>query len=240
MSLLRQGPSENLLTPSLKTEGLRVVMIGATGLVGQACLSLLLETPPVEAVLCLGRSAPAIQSPLVTSLEAPSEEWEPAIMGFKPTKALCCLGTTRKKAGSAAEFRRIDYGIPMGFASLCHRAGVRHFHLVSSIGASPQSNNLYLKTKGTLEQDLGNLGFEELTIYRPSLLIGSRKEHRPGEALAQTLSKKLSPIIKILPIIKNYAPVSGQSLATFMVRQIKSHPAGRGINIFENHILIGS
>jgi uncharacterized protein YbjT (DUF2867 family) len=176
----------------------------------------------------------------VTNHLAPPEEWDQAIEGFRPTKALCCLGSTRKKAGSAAEFRRIDYGIPMGFGALCRRAGVQHFHLVSSVGASPLSKSLYLRTKGELERDLGGLGFEELSIYRPSLLIGPRKEHRPGEALAQTFSKKLSPLINILPIIKNYAPLSAQTLADFIIWKIKVHPSDRGINIFENHVLMGT
>lgn len=240
MSLQRQGPGHESPTQSLKTRGLRVVMIGSTGLVGQVCLSLLIETPPVEAILCLGRSPAPIQSALVLNQLAPPEEWEDPIKQFKPTVALCCLGTTRKKAGSAAEFQRIDYGIPLGFAAACHRAGVRRFHLVSSIGASPRSKSLYLRTKGELERDLGDLGFEELAIYRPSLLIGPRKEHRLGEALAQNLSGKLSPIINILPLIKNYAPIAAQSLAAFIVRQIKVHPPGRGINIFENHVLLGA
>ena len=60
----------------------------------------------------------------------------------------CCLGTTRRAAGSAAAFRRVDLDYVVAFARLAKRAGARRFLLVSSLGASTRSRLLYPTHEG--------------------------------------------------------------------------------------------
>jgi hypothetical protein len=43
---------------------------------------------------------------------------------------------------------QIDHGYTVKFGSLCKDHGVRHFHLLTSTGANPNSWLLYPKTKG--------------------------------------------------------------------------------------------
>ena len=57
------------------------------------------------------------------------------------------------------------------------------FSLISSIGADKNSGNFYLKVKGEIEEDVIDLGFETTNIFRPSFLIGERKETRTGEII---------------------------------------------------------
>lgn len=103
------------------------------------------------------------------------------------SKVFCCLGTTKKQAGSAEKFVRIDKDYVINCAKLAKAAGVEEFHYVSSNGANPNAFFLYTKTKGEIETELQNIEFEKLVIYRPTLLICQREDSRPGEFLAQKL-----------------------------------------------------
>jgi len=87
-----------------------------------------------------------------------------------PTAAFCCLGISRKKAGSAAAYRRVDYDYCAFFARLVHQAGVKQCYLISTAGASASSAFLYPKTKGEIENYYQSLKFDRLSIYRPGIL----------------------------------------------------------------------
>ena len=83
-------------------------------------------------------------------------------------KAYCCLGTTIKAAGSRDAFRAVDHDAVLAFARAARAAGVRHFGVVSALGANPQSRNFYSRVKGEMEAELATLGFASLLIVRPS------------------------------------------------------------------------
>jgi uncharacterized protein YbjT (DUF2867 family) len=99
--------------------------------------------------------------------------------------AVCALGTTRAKAGSAAAFRAVDHDAVLAFARAAQQAGVTHFILVSSVGANPKSGLLYPRTKGEVEAALKRMAFPRLDILQPGLLIGPRAERRPVERFLQ-------------------------------------------------------
>ena len=87
-------------------------------------------------------------------------------------------------------FRRVDYDYIVGAARLAKQEGCKHFHLLSSQGANPNSLFLYTKVKvrllfwicfkfteiiylnllcqGQTETALTQMLFERLSIYRPA------------------------------------------------------------------------
>jgi len=81
-----------------------------------------------------------------------------------------CLGTTRKDAGSAEAFRKIDLHYVKSGAELAKKANAFHFGLVTSTGANPKSWFLYPQTKGEIEEECKKLKFPSLGIFRPGLL----------------------------------------------------------------------
>ena len=89
-----------------------------------------------------------------------------------------CLGTTIKKAGSQSEFKKVDFDYCVSFAKKAREAGATKISLISSVGASPYVNNLYLKTKGEVEEEIKKIDFQVINIFRPSLLLGRRDERR--------------------------------------------------------------
>ncbi|CAM9377487.1 unnamed protein product, partial [Phaeothamnion confervicola] len=76
------------------------------------------------------------------------------------------LGSTRREAGSAEEFKRIDLGYLEGATKICKEAGVSHFSLVSSVGASASSFFLYPQVKGMGEEAVKVAGFDRVSVWR--------------------------------------------------------------------------
>ena len=133
--------------------------------------------------------------------------------------AFCCLGTTIKVAGSQAAFRAVDFDAVLAFARAARAAGVRRFGVVSSLGASPTAGSFYSRVKGEMEAELATLGFAQLVIARPSLLIGDRAKlgqaPRVGERLALLVSRPLLPLIP-----KAWRPIAADTVARALLRAL--------------------
>ncbi len=180
---------------------------GASGLVGGHLLTLLLqEFDQVAAVTRrpLGVSAPNLR-------EIAFGDPLPAL-----DAAFCCLGTTIKKAGSESAFRRIDFDAAVAFARTSRAAGASSFAIVSSVDASPASSNFYLRVKGETEAAVVALGFERVTILRPSFLLGDRSESRPGEKIGIVIASALG-FLFVGPLRK-YRAVNAELVAAAMLK----------------------
>jgi uncharacterized protein YbjT (DUF2867 family) len=166
------------------------VVIGATGLVGRECVTQLAARPEFERVTAVARRAlpDDLQFARLRTVLVDFDRLHERPDVFRASHVLCALGTTIKQAGSRERFRQVDFGYPLRVAELARAAGARHFLLVSSVGASPASRGFYLRVKGDLEAAIVALGFPSVTVVRPSLLLGDRKEFRLGEEIAMRLS----------------------------------------------------
>jgi uncharacterized protein YbjT (DUF2867 family) len=171
-----------------------LLILGATGKVGQHLLAQALAHPAVAQVVAPTRRALAPQArlnnPVVDYRALPAAPW------WRADACLCALGTTMKLAGSQAAFAEVDHDHVLAAARLARQAGTPCFVLNSSLGASAASGNFYLKVKGQAEDDLAALGFGSLTLVRPSLLdAGPRADARPGEAVGLWVAKALAPLL---------------------------------------------
>lgn len=176
----RHRPQREPLPPfDMKT----LLLVGATGLVGQSVLTQALADSRFARVVAPTRrplpSQPKLENPLVAFDALPVDApW------WASDTAICTLGTTIKKAGSQPAFRLVDHDYSLAVATLARRHGTAAFALVSSVGADAAARTFYLRTKGETERDLTALNFPSLTILRPSFIGGDRAERRPGEAFA--------------------------------------------------------
>lgn len=164
-----------------------ILLLGATGLVGAATLRLLRDDPAFPRVVTLTRRPlpGGGVHPKVEARVGDLEKLDAVADAFAVDAVICALGTTIRQAGSRARFRAIDFDIPLKAARLARARGATHYLYVSSLGADPRSPMFYSRTKGELEAALRDVGFPRLTIVRPSLLLGDRKEFRFGERIAQ-------------------------------------------------------
>ena len=204
----------------------RVALVaGATGLVGQAILALLLANTRYSTVHVVGRRAPDVQHPkLVVHISASLTNWPcPAV-----DDVFIALGTTIKVAGSKAAFKAIDGDAVVAIASAAKAAGATRLAVVSAMGASAQSSVFYNQVKGEMEAAVGQLAFKTLVIARPSLLAGDRDALRQPERLAEKLSlvafKWLKPLIPA-----NYRAINASSVAQAMVHALQTSGKGQHV-----------
>jgi len=172
----------------------RVLLCGATGLVGREVLRMALDDAAVTRVTAPTRrplqAHPKLVNPLVDFEQLPADAaW------WQTDAAICTLGTTLRDAGSPAAFRWVDFDYVLAFAHLALAGGAQAFALTSSMGADATSRYLYLRTKGEVEQAVQALGFPSLTVLRPSLIGGERERRRLREHVSMRLLQVLAPIV---------------------------------------------
>lgn len=172
----------------------RLLLCGATGLVGRDVLRMALADDTVAQVIAPTRrplpSHPKLVNPVVDFERLPeAAEW------WRADAVICTLGTTIRAAGSQAAFRRVDFDYVLEFARYARAAGARAFALTSSLGANAASRNFYLRTKGEVEQALLGLDFPSLTLVRPSLIGGERAQRRVIEHISMRAMQLLAPVL---------------------------------------------
>ncbi len=195
---------------------------GATGLVGSFCLNYLLESPRYHTVLALSRRQPPADAERLRWVQTDFTDLEPA--AERVDDVFCCLGTTMRAAGSRAQFRVVDHDYPVAVARWAARAGASHFGLVSSLGASTAAWSFYLRVKGEAERDAAASGVPSVVVYRPSLLLGSRRESRPGEEIGKRVARVLDPLLR--GPLSRYRAVEASQVARAMTLLAASAPFG--------------
>lgn len=198
---------------------LTALILGSTGLVGGECLELFAGSADVARVIALTRRPLRAEAltPRVETHVIDFEHLETAAGHFRVSHIVCALGTTIKKAGSQARFRRVDHDYPFAAAELGVREGARHFLLVSALGANPASRIFYSRVKGEIEQAIRALPYRSVTIVRPSILVGERDETRLGESLGKTFAR-LAPL--------RYRPVQARDVAATLLRAARDDRPG--------------
>jgi uncharacterized protein YbjT (DUF2867 family) len=206
----------------------RVALVaGATGLVGREILRLLAQDDGIAEIRALVRRdlAGAVHAK-VRQCRVDFDRLDEQPQWFRADAVFCALGTTIKAAGSQDAFRRVDYSYPLAIARLARQVGTSHFLLVSALGASARSTVFYNRVKGELEDAVRALGFPSLTLARPSILLGERAEHRPGEELAKKIGWLVPP---------RWRPVHAAQVAAALVDAARR--AAPGVEILENPAL---
>lgn len=204
----------------------RVALVaGATGLVGQAVLTLLLADERYRAVHVVGRRAPNLQHPKLVAHISPSLL---AVACPAADDVFIALGTTIKLAGSQAAFKAIDGDTVASIARAAKAAGASCLAVVSAMGASAQSGVFYNQVKGEMEAAVSQLGFDTLVIARPSLLAGDRDALKQPERTLEKLSlvafKWLKPLIPA-----NYQSINASSVAKAMVSTLQTAGTGKHV-----------
>jgi len=194
-----------------RVAGVRLLLLGATGAVGQQVLRLALEDEHVAQVTAPTRRPLTPHSKLrnpVTDFSVLAD----AASVWDADAVICALGSTIRKAGSEAAFAAVDRDLPIAIAKRARAAGARSFALNSSLGAS-HSGNFYLRTKAQVEDGIRQLGFPSYTIVRPSLINARRTEVRPAERVGLALANLLAPVTP-----RRYRPVSAEAIAGTLFR----------------------
>ena len=213
-----------------KTIEMRLLILGGSGLVGQTLVTRVIQLNQADNSIHMmvpSRKPMTNFSNLVNpiidyqQLDAASDYW-------RADAVICCLGTTKKVAGSVSEFIKIDHDYVIAAAQLAKQAGCRTFVYNSSLGANPNATSLYLKTKGMVETNLQSIGFERLILVRPGLLDNQgRKQSRPLETLTVGLFRSLGGFLP-----KRFRLVEPEKLADAMLNA--AIDSSQGVTVIES------
>lgn len=198
------------------------LLAGASGLTGGYALEALLGAPDVGRVLAVSRRPLGREHPRLANRIVQFERIESQLKGTTCDVALCCLGTTLRKAGSQERFRAVDVDCVLAFARAARAAGARRFVVMSSVGANPTARNFYLRTKGDMEEEVEGVGFDSLDILQPSMLLSWRGEMRPLELISGALMRLANPLLG-----GKYAPYRGISAPTVGAAMLGATRSGR-------------
>ncbi len=206
------------------------IIAGATGLVGNELLKLLLQHDEYEKIHVLTRRPLKMVHPKLRNPVIDFDLLDHFPFEGKVTDAFCCLGTTMKQAGSRAAFVKVDFEYVIGFAQKAKEWGATRLVVVSSMGADTSSSFFYNRVKGKMEEALKDLNFESLIIVRPALLVGQRNGKRFGEEVARIVMSLFGFLIP-----NRYKAIRAEQVARKMMEAaLKSE---KGLTIIESYQL---
>ena len=191
-------------------------VVGSTGLVGSHLISILSKIYPK--VISITRVKKNYSSPSLKNVIIDFDDISNVDIFNKNNHLYIALGTTRKKAGSDQNFIKVDYDYCMDLANKALLSGVKRVSIISSVGSNPDSNLLYPRTKGLLEKELSKLPFEHISVMKPSLILGVRKETRIAEKMAKFLFTLINPFL--FGGLMKYKSIHARDIAKAMVYQI--------------------
>jgi len=120
----------------------------------------------------------------------------------------------------------VDFTYQLEIAKKAKDAGAKNISIISAVGANPHSWNYYLNTKGKIEKEIINIGFDSTNIIQPGHLRGNI--HRFDILLADMASIFVDPFL--FGPLKKFRSISAKAVAKQMVNNsLKSEP---GINYF--------
>jgi uncharacterized protein YbjT (DUF2867 family) len=218
---------------------LTAVVLGATGLIGERLVTELLKDNAFEKVRILVRRPVDITNP---KLEVQIVNFNNLVefrekLG-KGDCIFCCIGTTQKQVkGDKAAYRKVDFDIPLNAAKMAKDAGFKNYLLVSAVGANVSSNNFYLRLKGEVEKAISEQQFESFHVFRPSILLGKRKELRPAELIGKGIMQALS--FAFIGGFKKYKGIDAKDVAKAMIAASKSSVKGMAIHHYEDMVRRG-
>jgi uncharacterized protein YbjT (DUF2867 family) len=211
----------------LMPENRKALLLGATGLIGNHLLGLLLQDDTYTTVRIIVRNPIAMQHAKLEQVKVDYNYLQYYKDSFSVDDVFCCLGTTIKKAGSQEAFYKVDATYPFEAARLAKQQGAKQYLIVTALGANKNSGVFYNRVKGEVEEKIAGLQFPSLHIFRPSLLLGERNETRTGEAIAQ----KIMPLFNFLMIggLKKYKAIAGNKVARAMLKVARENIPGHHI-----------
>ncbi len=204
------------------------IILGSSGLTGSYLLELLLNHDEYKNVKIFVRKKLALSHPKLKQIVCDLFKLEDYKDEFFADVVYCCIGTTKAKTPDLAEYKAIDFGIPVNVAKLCEDNNIPTLSVISAINADKNSKFFYARTKGQMEEKVLRYNIKNIYIYRPSLIYGKREDFRLGEKIGFIVFKTIGAFLK-----PKYRPISGKELANAMVLGAKTKNGKKILHLFE-------
>ena len=216
-----------------KSEKMKAIIIGATGLVGNLILNEILNDKDYSEVRIFVRKSTGIVNPKLKEIVSPMKDIDSLSSEIQGDVLFNALGTTIRQAGSQKEQQRIDRDMPIAFARIASLNGVKMMLNISSVGAS-STGNFYLKTKAEMEQGTEAFFPGNTYHFRPGFLIGKRKDFRLLERIAFVFVKVIDPMLT--GYYKKFRSMPTDKLAKAIV-SLSKNPQGKPSVLYYREIM---
>jgi len=223
------GLDGNKLTvspPTIENRPRIAVLLGASGATGQKLLPLLLDDPRYNKVVTLSRREAGLKHAKLEDRVVDFDDLAAGFKGLKVDDCYCTFGTTIAVAGSEAAMTRIDHQFVLEFAKAGLAAGATCFAYLSAANADSASSVFYARLKGQTEDALKVLGFTDLTIFRPGMIVAGRANRRWAESMLFPLLPLLDKLM--IGAFTKYRSIPVETLAK-AIAAFGCRPGG-GIN----------
>jgi uncharacterized protein YbjT (DUF2867 family) len=211
----------------------RLVIVGATGMVGGQALRYALEHPEVECVTSIGRRKTGLSNPRLSEVLHPDfadcSALAPVLTG--QDAAIFCLGTYTGVV-TDAKLRSITVDYTVEFARVLRASSPdAAFSFLSGNGADPtgRSRMAFARYKGEAEKALVATGFPRVYIFRPAYIYPVEPRKEPN--LSYRVMRWIYPAFRVL--FPNLV-IESDVLARAMVDVAAQRTGERQSIIFEN------
>jgi hypothetical protein len=135
-------------------------------------------------------------------------------------------------------FIRIDCEYVLKIAKKAFKNGAKSIAIVSAIGADKNSYNLYLKTKGNMENLVKKLGYSKTIFAQPSHLLGERvnESFKLDVSLIELVGKIFAPLM--LGSFSDFRFVEAQDVAKAMVQKMNDNSSGISVLKYKDFVKI--
>lgn len=198
----------------------RAIVLGSSGFVGSYLLQALLDSPDYGRVTAIVRKPLAIIHAKLNVLIGDYHTLPDLRSEIRGDDLFIAVGTTRKKSPNQAEYYQVDHDYPILAARIAKENGVKSVFVVTAVGSDLKSAFSYTRTKGEVERDLIQLDFEHTHIFRPSMLMGNRKEKRPLEKTLIVIWRWLNPLL--VGKADRYRGITGEAVAAAIVKSARN------------------
>lgn len=200
-------------------EGKRAIIFGASGFIGSYLLEGLLNNPDYAQVTVVVRKTLNVSHPKLKILTGDYQTLPGLKDQIVADEIFIALGTTRENAPDQKEYYQVDHDYPVLATEIGKEKGAKSVLIVTAVGANVGSNVFYIRTKGETERDIIALNLEHTHIFRPSMIMGSRKESRPLEKYLIKLFSVINPLF--IGSMKKYRGIEGKDVAKAMIKAAK-------------------
>lgn len=194
----------------------KAILFGATGFIGSCLLHGLLDNKDYEQVSVVVRKTLGLNHPKLKELIGDYHTLHALKEKIGADEIFITLGTTREKTPDRAQYYQIDHDYPVEAAKIAMEAGAKSVFVVTAVGANANSSVFYIKTKGEIERDIISLNFDHTCIFRPSMIMGKRKENRRFEKILIKIWAFINPLL-IGKSLKKYRGITSEDIATSMM-----------------------
>jgi uncharacterized protein YbjT (DUF2867 family) len=183
---------------------MKVLIFGATGMIGQGVLRECLLDPDIEAVQTIGRSATGVHDPKLREIVQPDlfhySTIEDRLKGFDA--CFFCLGVS--SAGmSEQQYETLTYTLTLAAAETLSRLNpAMTFVYVSGTGtdSSEKGRTMWARVKGKTENAILRLPFRAAYMFRPGIIqpVHGARSRTTAYRVGYALASPLLPLLRLL------------------------------------------